>query len=155
MMESFAESAGTVSTATGFKSQRAYGKEGFYHQTCIVGIYVDDLISILQSSGVGCHVRKIFAAALFYADDMAVLAPSLKGLQRLINICRDYCSEWDILMNAKKSKNLYFGLQKPPPISLELGGVRIPWEDSWEYLGVTLRSGKVFDCCVKQRLAKF
>ena len=33
--------------------------------------------------------------------------------------------------------------------------MRIPWEDSWEYLGVTLRSGKVFDCCVKQRLAKF
>ena len=118
-------------------------------------IYVDDLISILQSSGVGCHVRKSFAAALFYADDIAVLAPSLKGLQRLINICRDYCLEWDILMNAKKSKNLYFGLREPPPISLELGGVRIPWEKTWVYLGVTLRSGKVFDCCVKEKLAKF
>ena len=57
-------------------------------------------------------------------------------------------------MNAKKSKNLYFGLQKPPPICLELGGVIIPWEDSWDYFGVTLRSGKVFDCCVKQKLAR-
>ena len=47
-------------------------------------LYVDELISILKKSGVGCHVNKIFAAALFNADDMAVLAPSVKGLQTLL-----------------------------------------------------------------------
>ena len=35
-------------------------------------LYVDDLISILQSMRVGCYVKNIFAAALFYANDMAV-----------------------------------------------------------------------------------
>ena len=65
---------------------------------------VDDLICILKSLGVGCYVRKTFAAALFYADDMAVLAPSLKGLQKLLDACSAYCIEWDIKLNAKKNK---------------------------------------------------
>ena len=47
-------------------------------------IYVDDLINILRNANVGCYFQKIFAAAIFYADDMAVLAPSVKGLQKLL-----------------------------------------------------------------------
>ena len=50
------------------------------------GIYVNDLICILQKSGVGCYILRIFAACLFYADDMAVLAPSIKGLQILLKM---------------------------------------------------------------------
>ena len=47
----------------------------------LYGIYVDELTSILRKHGIGCYVRGIFAASLFYADDMAVLSPSIKGLQ--------------------------------------------------------------------------
>ena len=52
----------------------------------LYSIYVDELIKKLQRSGIGCHVAHIFAAAIFYADDMCILAPSLKGLQRLLNL---------------------------------------------------------------------
>ena len=44
----------------------------------LYSIYVDELIYILQRAGVGCYISKVFAAALFYADDMVVLAPSLE-----------------------------------------------------------------------------
>ena len=63
------------------------------------GIYVDELIAILRSSNVGCHVFEKLAAALIYANDMAILAPSLRGLQRLLNLCEIYCLEWDIKLN--------------------------------------------------------
>ena len=53
-------------------------------------LYVDDLISILRSRGVGCYIGNIFAGALFYADDIAVLAPSIKGLQKLLDVCAEY-----------------------------------------------------------------
>ena len=66
-------------------------------------IYVDELICILRKSGVGCHISNIFAAALFYADDMCVLAPSLSALQKILDLCSDYCTEWDICLNAKKN----------------------------------------------------
>ena len=72
----------------------------------LYSIYIDDLISILRSSGVGCHYISAFAAAFFYADDMALLAPSLKGLQKLIDICNEYCAAWDIRLNSSKTKNM-------------------------------------------------
>ena len=118
-------------------------------------LYVDDLIRILKSMHVGCHVRNVFAGALFYADDMAVLAQSLKGLQRLLDTCAAYCTEWDIQLNAKKTKNIFFGKGKPPTYRVRLNGSEIPWEDKCVYLGVTLKSGASFGCCMKDTLGKF
>ena len=118
-------------------------------------LYVDDLISILQSMRVGCYVKNIFAAALFYADDMAVLAPSLKGLQKLLDACAAYCTEWDIKLNAKKTKNICFGKGNSPTHRLRLNGSEIPWDEKCIYLGVALKSGVRFGCCMKDTLRKY
>ena len=72
-------------------------------------LYVDALVSDLESLNVGCYVMDVFMASLLYADDMAVLAPSVKGLQSLLEKCSNFCQRWDICLNAKKSKLLYFG----------------------------------------------
>ena len=76
------------------------------------GLYVDDLLSLLEASGIGCYLLNKFAAALMYADDLTLLSPSIKGLQRLLILCENYCNEWDIKLNPKKSK--LFGLTKVP-----------------------------------------
>ena len=34
-------------------------------------------------------------------------------------------------------------------------GEKIPWEDKWIYLGVALKSGPVFGCCVQETVSKF
>ena len=72
-------------------------------------LYVDDLIAILKTKDVGCYVLSVFLASLIYADNVALLAPSVKGFCILLNACNDYCIEWDICLNARKSKLLYFG----------------------------------------------
>ena len=118
-------------------------------------IYVDDLLAKLKKSKKGCYVLSHFAAALFYADDMAILAPSLRGLESLLKICGDYCSEFDICLNAKKSKILYFGKRVSTSYNVTLDGRKIDWVDEWIYLGVTLKSAKVFDCSAKERVKKF
>ena len=118
-------------------------------------IYVDDLLSRLQSSGKGCHFHQVFAAALFYADDMAIMSPSLKGLQHLLNVCGEYCAEWDICLNAKKSRNLYFGKRTTIPYLITLHDKPVEWANEWSYLGVKLRSGKHFDCSITERVRKF
>ena len=56
-------------------------------------IYVDDLVHILKSSGVGCYYFEKFAAALMYANDMTALSPFLKGLRKLLLLCETYCLE--------------------------------------------------------------
>ena len=118
-------------------------------------VYTDDLITILKSMGIGCHILDKFAAALFYADDMAIMAPSLKGLQKLLDACHDFCLEWDIRLNAKKTKNMVFGKGSVPSHKLELDDSQIEWVDKWAYLGVTLLSSPTFGCCVKETVRKF
>ena len=115
-------------------------------------IYVDDLIGILKSSGIGCYMRKVFAAAIFYADDMAIIAPSIRGLQRLLEICGSYCDKWDICLNAKKTKNMCFGKKRETNFQLSLNGVAIEWANEWKYLGVVLKSGNRFGCSVIERV---
>ena len=118
-------------------------------------IYVDCLIQKLKDSKKGCYFRKYFASAFFYADDMVILSPSIHGLAALLKLCEDYCDEWDICLNGKKSKNLYFGKRIDISFELCLNGNIIEWVNEWVYLGVTLKSGKVFDCSVKDRIRKF
>ena len=85
---------------------------------------------------------------------MALLDPSLKGLQTLLSATERYCKTWDILLNAKKSKNLCFG-KKHDLCSLQLDGKNIDWVDSWSYLGVTLKAHTRFNCCIDEKIKSF
>ena len=118
-------------------------------------MYVDELVAILRSLKIGCHIKKVFMAALLYADDMALLAPSLKGLQRLLNACSDFCKEWDVCLNAKKSKLLYFGKSCNDLYQPKLNNLPLEWVETWMYLGVKLVSGKKFGCTVVDRIKKY
>ena len=51
------------------------------------------------------------------------------------------------------SRNLYFG--KRTIISHDLNGRKVEWTDQWPYLGVMLKSGKMFECSVSDRIKKF
>ena len=121
----------------------------------LYNIYVDELIYILQSSGFGCYVNGVFAGSQFYADDMCILAPSLKGLQNLLNICAKYCVEWDIGLNPKKTKNVYFGKNTTINAQTFLNGNPIEWKSEWKYLGVFLKSGPRYGCSVAERVKSF
>jgi len=73
-------------------------------------IFIDDLLTRLSSSGVGCYVGLDFAGALFYADDIVILAPTPTAMRQLLAICDSYASEFDIIFNADKSKFLVLTL---------------------------------------------
>ena len=96
----------------------------------------------------------MFLSILLYADDMALMAPSLKGLQTLLSVTETYCKEWDILLNAKKTKNMVFGKKYDLP-KLILDGKSIDWVESWTYLGVALLSHKQFNCSIDEKVKSF
>ena len=118
-------------------------------------IYVDELVTKLRSSNIGCYVLEVFMACLLYAHDMAILAPSVKGLQSLLHICSNFCEEWDIGLNSKKSKVLYFGKKCENLFTLGLDGKPLDWVDHWVYLGIDLVSGRRFRCSATERIKKF
>ena len=56
----------------------------------------------------------------FYADDIALLSASCFGLQRLINICEKYGTEWDIQFNPTKSQLITFGGPNPSACGIHI-----------------------------------
>ena len=79
----------------------------------------------------------------------------MRGLQKLLNLCGTYCDQWDIGLNAKKTKNMIFGKKIHPQHQLELNGKRIDWVTEWKYLGVVLKSGPKFGCSIVERVKSF
>ena len=86
---------------------------------------------------------------------MAILAPSSKGLNSLLNACSEYCLQWDICLNSKKSKLMYFGKRIDVQYDISLNGEKLNWTDEWSYLGVNLRSSQSFNCSINERIRKF
>ena len=64
----------------------------------IISCYFDKLFSQLEHSGLGCHVGTSYAGAFGYADDIALVAPSMQ--------CEKYANSHSITFNPNKSKLL-------------------------------------------------
>ena len=83
-------------------------KQGGVLSPILFNVYMDNLLLRLRNCGLGCHVGPAFAGAFGYADDLALLAPTVNSLKYMINICEKYASEFYIKFNTKKSKTMYF-----------------------------------------------
>ena len=54
-------------------------------------VYVNDLGECFNTSGVGRSMNGTFANHVLYVDEICLISQSSSGLQRLLNICDDYC----------------------------------------------------------------
>ena len=63
---------------------------------------MDRLSVTLSKTKIGWALGKTMVNHLAYADDLVILSPSAKGLQKLLNICSEYGEEHDIMFNHKK-----------------------------------------------------
>ena len=119
-------------------------KQGGILSPNLFTMYVDDLLLLLRNSGVGCHVLSLFAAAIMFADDLALLAPTRESMQLLIGICEKYCKEYCLTFNTKKTKSLLFGKNYDTVTFLpcNLNNESIEIVHKWKYLGCHICSGK-------------
>ena len=46
---------------------------------------------------------------LEYADDVTLLSPSIRGLNRMLSICEEFSKEYFIKFNSKKSICIKYG----------------------------------------------
>ena len=76
-----------------------------------------------------------YVGALSYADDITLLCPSIKGLNKMLDICNSFADMYDIKFNAKKSLGTKFGGQQVMSEVLYLGNSRIEWVSSVKQLG--------------------
>ena len=62
----------------------------------------------LKKSGIGCH-RMSYMGILGYADDVTLLSPSIRGLNRMLSICEEFGKEYFIKFDSKKSMCIKYG----------------------------------------------
>ncbi len=52
-------------------------------------IYIDELIFRLQKTGIGCFNSQEYYGCRSYVDDFVLLCLSVKGLQRMVDLCSE------------------------------------------------------------------
>ena len=123
----------------------------------LFAIFIDGLVNKIKNANVGCYVSTVCVSIFLYADDILLIAPSVSGLQSLVNICETELSNTDMFINAKKSICIRFG----PRFNVHCdnitssNGVKFDWVDKCRYLGVFLVSGRQFHCSFDNAKSKF
>ena len=116
-------------------------KQGGIISPILFCIYIDELLCRLQKDDVGCQIGNLFLAALAYADDLVLLAPTARAMRRLLALCDDFATSYNVMFNASKSKCIYFRPQRLKAISnlinpvFVIGGSVIEYVDQWLHLG--------------------
>ncbi len=87
-------------------------RQGVILSPLLYTVYADELMKRLKMSGLGCYIGHRFAGALFYADVMKLLSPTRKGLQKMIDICKEFGIEFDVNYNEKKTVAICFSRSK-------------------------------------------
>ena len=72
-------------------------------------IFIDDLLRNLDSANYGVYVGNCHVNNFAYADNITLLSSTVTGLQKLINVCNKYASDWCFTFGLKKSKCMTVG----------------------------------------------
>ena len=87
-------------------------------------------------------------AAVAYADDIVLLAPTARAMRHLLSVCDDFASKYNVIFNASKSRCLVFKtyvgrqlglhMEHVPSTHVCIGGNIIEFVDSWPHMGYIL-----------------
>ena len=120
-------------------------------------VYVDDLISLLKNSHVGCYLLDEFVGSLFYADDLALLCPTREAMQLMLDLTINFGTRFGLSFSFKKTKTLIFGksngLGHTAPLTIYDQPIEIV--EQWRYLGFHVKSGVYFGFSAQPDLSTF
>ena len=116
-------------------------RQGGILSPLLFNVYMDALSSSLSNAPIGCSIGGVMVNHIMYADDLVIISPSAKGLQRLLDICDDYGQSHDILFNDGKNVCMYmpanssFYINTP---AVFLNGRRLSFTVKYKYFGTLM-----------------
>ena len=142
-------------------------KQGCVLSPLLFALYISELGKKLESCGKGVKIGGIIIPALFFADDIVVLAESDEQMSELLNIIVGFGESRKLEFNAKKSKVLANWRKKIGEKEKEwvIGGkvvkegvshsLIIKECEDYKYLGITIQiRGRTLRGHEKERLEK-
>ena len=89
----------------------------------------------MKQLGLGCQVSMTYAGAFGYADDIALIAPSIYCLKEMVNVCEQFAHAYHISFNPSKSKLMSFNLSRPLGTPIFQNGQKVEVVDHDSHLG--------------------
>ena len=131
-------------------------KQGAVLSAILFCIYIDDLIKELRRNRDGCWVNNEYVGIIVYADDIALLSPTIDGLQNMVNTCSKYAKTHNLTFSThenptkSKTKCVAFLQKKRDLRNLNLNGKPLPWVESLKHLGTTIMNTNEGGCSLDQ-----
>ena len=72
-------------------------------------VYIDELLLRLKQHDFGCHIGNRFVGGLCYADELTILSPSVRGLQKMVGICEEFAKDYSVTFNSGKTLCMCLG----------------------------------------------
>jgi len=119
-------------------------------------LFVNDLITHLKALNIGVRITDEFLAALFFADDMVLIAESRADLLKLLAAASRFAFQWKFEFSASKSHIVVFGPSAIRDLdrTWKLGHLRLEEKDSYCYLGVHLSANMSWSQHIETALTK-
>ena len=83
--------------------------------------------------------------SLEYADDIVLVAPSIKAVNNLLDICELYSNDYSINFNPDKTKMIVFSKDYRFNSNVFFNNIKIEQVNSFKYLGFILSNKPNFD----------
>ena len=156
MMEKFANGGCTRIFLQGKESEpytASVGvQEGATESPKLFNVHINDLPQALRDSGAnGVQFAGQFIAALF-ADDLAIAAESVDGLQVCLDALAEYCKMWRMTVSMSKTKVMRCGAALGRPAHVTFNGEVVGLVDNYKYLGVWVQSNGRWDKEFRERM---
>ena len=87
-------------------------RQGGVLSPILFNVYMDELIHKLKMTDVACHIGRQFTGAFYNADDLTLLSPNIRGLQKMLDVCDDFANEYSGKFIARKTVCMCFS-RKP------------------------------------------
>ena len=123
-------------------------RQGGVLSSSLFAIYVDDIAKKIIDRGIGYHMSFIYTDIFLYVADLFLIAPSVRRLQIVVNVCETELSWLDKRINVHKSVCMRFGqrFDKQCANITTDSEDELKWVEECRYLDVYLVSARRFIC---------
>ena len=89
-------------------------KQGDIISPILFSLYLNDLATGIKDLNLGIDINGYNCSILLYADDIVLISPDEKSLQKMLDYVRKWCTRWRMAVNSSKTQVVHFRRKNLP-----------------------------------------